>query len=79
MFYLFNDCVALLRTLRVLQHDPAKPQDLDTASEDHVADEVTAVLADRGRAPFKRPRYRSTLAREARDDMVGAQSSVKLL
>lgn len=39
MVYCFNTCVASIRTIPVLQHDEAKPEDLDTKSEDHAADE----------------------------------------
>jgi hypothetical protein len=40
MLYFFSTCVACCRTLPVLQHDPMKAEDLDTASEDHAADAV---------------------------------------
>ena len=31
---------ALIRTLPLLQHDPDRPEDLDTEMEDHAADET---------------------------------------
>jgi hypothetical protein len=34
----FETCKDLIRTLPALQHDSARPEDLDTASEDHAAD-----------------------------------------
>lgn len=40
MLVAFDHCVDLRRTLPVLQHDPDRMEDLDTAMEDHVADEV---------------------------------------
>jgi hypothetical protein len=40
MLYFFSTCAACCRTLPVLQHDPAKAEDLDTNSEDHAADAV---------------------------------------
>jgi hypothetical protein len=40
MLYVFTTCRDFIRTVPVLQHDPARPEDLDTASEDHVADET---------------------------------------
>lgn len=40
MLYFFDTCVASIRTIPILQHDTAKPEDLDTNSEDHAADDV---------------------------------------
>jgi hypothetical protein len=40
MLVVFSTCADTIRTLPVLQHDPDKPEDLDTDSEDHAADEV---------------------------------------
>ena len=39
MLYAFSTCSASIRTIPVLQHDPARPEDLDTQSEDHAADD----------------------------------------
>lgn len=39
MLVCFNSCTASIRTIPVLQHDADNPEDLDTASEDHAADE----------------------------------------
>ena len=39
-FYVFSTCRDFLRTVPALQHDPDRPEDLDTAGEDHVADEA---------------------------------------
>jgi hypothetical protein len=39
MIYCFNTCVASIRTIPVLQHDPDRPEDVDTESEDHAPDE----------------------------------------
>lgn len=38
--FVFDTCKDFIRTVPVLQHDPDKPEDLDTDSEDHVADEA---------------------------------------
>ena len=40
MLYFFSTCVAAIRTLPMLQHDPLKAEDLDTDSEDHAADAI---------------------------------------
>ena len=40
MLYVFETCRDFIRTVPVLQHDPARLEDLDTNAEDHVADEA---------------------------------------
>lgn len=40
MLYAFDTCRDLIRTVPMLQHDPMKAEDLDTSSEDHIADET---------------------------------------
>ena len=40
MLYVFDACRDFIRTVPVLQHDPARMEDLDTDGEDHVADEA---------------------------------------
>jgi hypothetical protein len=40
MLYVFDTCRDFIRTVPVLQHDPARPEDLDTGAEDHIADEA---------------------------------------
>ena len=39
MLYFFSTCYDSIRTIPALQHDPNKPEDLDTNMEDHAADE----------------------------------------
>jgi hypothetical protein len=39
MIACFSTCLDSIRTIPALQHDPAKPEDLDTDGEDHAADE----------------------------------------
>jgi hypothetical protein len=38
--FVFSTCKDFIRTVPLLQHDQDKPEDLDTESEDHVADEA---------------------------------------
>ena len=52
MLVMFNSCVDAIRTLPVLQHDTLDPEDLDTESEDHAADEVRYGVMAR---PWSRP------------------------
>jgi hypothetical protein len=40
MLYVFKTCTDFIRTVPSLQHDPDKPEDLDTEGEDHIADEA---------------------------------------
>ena len=39
MIYCFSAHAASIRTIPALQHDPARPEDVNTESEDHAADE----------------------------------------
>lgn len=40
MLYFFSTCVHTIRTLPALQHDEAKPEDVDSDGEDHAPDET---------------------------------------
>jgi hypothetical protein len=40
MLYVFDTCRDFIRTVPILQHDAMRPEDLDTESEDHIADET---------------------------------------
>lgn len=52
MMVVFSTCRDFIRTVPALQHDSARPEDLDTDSEDHVADEVRYAAMSR---PWTRP------------------------
>lgn len=39
MIYFFSTCVDSIRTIPALQHDPDRPEDVDTDNEDHAGDE----------------------------------------
>jgi hypothetical protein len=47
--------VDFLRTLPALQHDPDRPEDLDTGGEDHVADETRYACMSRPFLPLIPP------------------------
>jgi hypothetical protein len=47
MLYLFSTATNLIRTLPIMQHDPAKPEDLDTNSEDHAVDTLRYACSSR--------------------------------
>jgi hypothetical protein len=40
MLYVFDICRDFIRSVPVLHHDSARPEDLDTAAEDHIAGET---------------------------------------
>jgi hypothetical protein len=80
MLYCFDTCVASIRTIPVLQHDPNRAEDLDTESEDHCADDARYACSSR---PWRRyiapPDPARDVYRPPGDDMDGVASSVKML
>jgi hypothetical protein len=54
MLYIFSTCTNLIRTLPALQHDAARPEDVDSRGEDHAADTLRYACASRPwvRAPM---------------------------
>jgi len=79
MLYVFSTCTAFIRTVPVLQHDPARPEDLDTESEDHAADDARYACSSR---PWTRTVKAPDAPRDgyqaATEDITDVQSSVKL-
>lgn len=53
MIYCFSTCTDSIRTIPALQHDPDKPEDLDTDGEDHAADEWRYGCMSRPYQPYK--------------------------
>ncbi len=51
MMYIFSNCKAFIRTIPTLIYDIRKVEDLDTAGEDHVADETRYMCMTRPIAP----------------------------
>ncbi|MEF0939622.1 terminase [Rhizobium sp. BR 362] len=51
--FVFSTCKDFIRTVPLLQHDPDRPEDLDTDAEDHVADEARYGCMSR---PYVRPK-----------------------
>lgn len=62
MMYVFSNCKAFIRTIPLLQYDAHSPEDLDSAGEDHVADEARYFLMSRPIAP------REVAKRESKED-----------
>lgn len=53
MLYLFSTNTHLIRTLPALQHDPDRPEDVDTESEDHAPDDTRYACMSR---PYSKPK-----------------------
>ena len=52
LLVVFSTCVHTIRTVPMMQHDPDRPEDLQTDSDDHVVDEIRYACMSR---PFIRP------------------------
>ena len=52
LLVVFSTCRHTIRTVPMMQHDPDRPEDLQTDSDDHVVDEVRYACMSR---PFIRP------------------------
>lgn len=77
--FFFSTCVDTIRTLPALQHDPNRPEDVDTDSEDHAADDVRYACLSRPWIPRpERPQRPSHLVYEAQaDGSVVANMSIR--
>lgn len=51
MYFVFSTCTDFIRTVPALQHDPDRPEDLDTDGEDHAADEARYACMSRPWVP----------------------------
>ena len=51
MMYVFNTCKDFIRTIPLLCYSETRPEDLDTAMEDHIADEMRYFFMSRPIAP----------------------------
>ena len=54
MLYVFENCRDFRRTIPALVYDARRPEDIDTAGEDHIYDETRYFLMSRPIAPRKR-------------------------
>lgn len=61
MLYVFKTCRDFIRTVPILQHDPDRPEDLDTDAEDHAADETRYACMSRPWTATRPGRGRETL------------------
>jgi len=62
MVYFFSTCRDAIRTIPALQHDQARPEDVDTEGEDHAGDEVRYACMSR---PWVRPAVKPEAKRPA--------------
>jgi hypothetical protein len=53
MLYIFETCPNFIRTVPVLQHDPRRAEDVDTTSNDHIADMTRYACMSRPWVPTK--------------------------
>ena len=60
MVYFFKTCTEIIRTLPALQHDTHRPEDCDTAAEDHAPDTLRYACAAR---PWVREAPRTNVAK----------------
>ena len=78
MLFVFSTCKDLIRTLPILQHDPYRPEDVDTEQEDHAADEVRYACLSRPFIPKeKAPPKKDKLIYEATPHGVVANMSIR--
>jgi hypothetical protein len=70
MLYVFSTCRDLIRTLPAIQHDTARPEDVDTDGEDHALDESRYAVMSRPWVPNQPKPFRRTdeLIYEAQPD-----------
>ena len=52
LLIVFSTCASTIRTVPMMQHDPDRPEDLQTDSDDHVVDEIRYACMSR---PYIRP------------------------
>jgi hypothetical protein len=69
---IFSTCRDFIRTVPVLQHDPARPEDVDTNAEDHAADEARYACMSRPYAAARppAPAERRTLSELTFDELL---------
>jgi hypothetical protein len=67
--YHFATCADAIRTIPALQHDTGRPEDVDTHSEDHAADDVRYACMSRPYIPRPAPPTKpATLVYEVKPD-----------
>jgi hypothetical protein len=69
MVVCFSTCVDSIRTIPVLQHDPDRPEDLDTDAEDHAADDWRYACMSRPWVPsIPKPKKPTEMIYEVKPD-----------
>jgi hypothetical protein len=77
--FVFDTCKDFIRTVPVLQHDPDKPEDLNTEQEDHAADECRYACVSRPYIPRAReePKKPGLIYTATPDGRVVANKSIR--
>ena len=73
MAYCFATCIDSIRTIPALQHDPDRPEDLDTKCEDHAGDDWRYAMLSRPYIKEAPQPIRSMLAQPTFNDILKSQ------
>lgn len=68
MLYVFSTCTDFIRTVPALQHDPDRPEDVDTDGEDHAGDEARYACMSRPWVPAQQVVQKPRHVFEAKQD-----------
>lgn len=77
MIVFFDTCVHAIRTIPVLQHDTANPEDLDTDGEDHPADAIRYGCMSRPWMPAEPPKPENILKQQTISEIIRSNSRAK--
>lgn len=77
MLYFFSTCVDSIRTIPALQHDDARPEDVNTEMEDHAADETRYACLSRPYVRNLPPEQRPATAPPTFNDLVRLNAEAK--
>jgi len=77
MIYCFNTCRDSIRTIPALPHDKLRNEDVDSASEDHAADEWRYACMSRPWAKKRPPTLPEISATPTFDDMLKYTDEVR--
>jgi hypothetical protein len=77
MIYCFKTCVDSIRTIPSLPHDVRRPEDIDSSSEDHAADEWRYACMSRPWAKKKKPTPADITKKHTFDEMLKYTEQVR--
>lgn len=79
MIYTFSTCRDSIRTIPALQHDPDKPEDVDTEGEDHAPDEWRYACMSRPWVPTQKTEEKPKHVFEFRDGAIRSNLTIREL